>query len=127
MPTRIISNIIAGRPLVAGTSEMTVRAACCLMAEHKIGALLIVDNKRIAGIFTDGDLRRAVEKVADLKSARIADLMSSGPRLIGPAALAVEAVQLMETHKINQLLVAGDDGVLVGALDMHDLFRAKVV
>lgn len=88
----------------------------------------VVDTAgRIAGIFTDGDLRRTVEKVTDLKSARIADLMSKAPRTIGPQALAVEAVELMERHMINQLLVAGEDGVLVGALDMHDLFRAKVV
>ena len=53
--------------------------------------------------------------------------MSKAPRTIGPQALAVEAVELMERHMINQLLVAGEDGVLVGALDMHDLFRAKVV
>jgi arabinose-5-phosphate isomerase len=98
------------------------------ISRKRMGMTAVVEaTGRVAGIFTDGDLRRAVEKVADLKSAQIADLMSMAPRLIGPAALAVEAVQLMETHKINQLLVAGDDRVLVGALDMHDLFRAKVV
>ena len=82
---------------------------------------------KIAGIFTDGDLRRTVEKIPNLKAARIVDVMSPAPRLIRPQALAVEAVELMERHKINQLLVADDQGVLVGALNMHDLFRAKVV
>ena len=55
MPTRIISNIIDGRPLISGTSDMTVRSACRLMAEKKIGALLVIDNNRIAGIFTERD------------------------------------------------------------------------
>ena len=58
---------------------------------------------------------------------KIADVMSPAPHLIRPGALAVEAVELMERHKINQLLVVDDEGVLVGALNMHDLFRAKVV
>ena len=108
--------------------EATLSTAVLEISRKRMGMTAVVDTAgRIAGIFTDGDLRRTVEKVADLKSARIADLMSKAPRTIGPQALAVEAVELMERHMINQLLVAGEDGVLVGALDMHDLFRAKVV
>lgn len=89
-------------------------------------AILAKDGS-VAGIFTDGDLRRSVENVGDLKSARIADVMSVSPQSIRPEALAVEAVELMERRKINQLLVVDAQGVLVGALNMHDLFRAKVV
>jgi arabinose-5-phosphate isomerase len=108
--------------------EATLSTAVLEISRKRMGMTAVVDTAgRIAGIFTDGDLRRTVEKVTDLKSARIADLMSKVPRTIGPQALAVEAVELMERHMINQLLVAGEDGVLVGALDMHDLFRAKVV
>ncbi len=108
--------------------EATLSTAVLEISRKRMGMTAVVDTAgRIAGIFTDGDLRRTVEKVTDLKSARIADLMSKAPRTIGPQALAVEAVELMERHMINQLLVAGEDGVLVGALDMHDLFRAKVV
>ena len=108
--------------------EATLSTAVLEISRKRMGMTAVVDTAgRIAGIFTDGDLRRTVEKVANLKSARIADLMSKAPRTIGPQALAVEAVELMERHMINQLLVAGEDGVLVGALDMHDLFRAKVV
>ncbi len=108
--------------------EAPLPVAVLEMSRKRMGMTAVVDSSgRIAGIFTDGDLRRAVEKVADLKSARVADVMSTAPRLIGPQALAVEAVELMERHKINQLLVSGGDGVLIGALDMHDLFRAKVV
>jgi len=108
--------------------DASLPAAVLEMSRKRMGMTAVLDaSGRIAGIFTDGDLRRAVEKVADLKAARVADVMSASPRLIGPQALAVEAVELMERHKINQLLVSGDDGLLAGALDMHDLFRAKVV
>ena len=82
---------------------------------------------RLAGIFTDGDLRRAMQKVGDLRSTPVGDVMTRNPRTIAPEQLAVEAVQLMEEHKITQLLVIDAEGNLCGALTMHDLFRAKVV
>jgi arabinose-5-phosphate isomerase len=81
----------------------------------------------VRGIFTDGELRRALEKGVEVKQARVDQLMSAGPRTIRPEALAVEAVQIMEKHKVNQLLVVDERGALIGALNMHDLFRAKVI
>jgi arabinose-5-phosphate isomerase len=108
--------------------DATLSSAVLEISRKRMGMTAVVSpSGHIAGIFTDGDLRRTVEKVADLKAARIADLMSKSPRVVDPQALAVEAVELMERHKVNQLLVAGADGILAGALDMHDLFRAKVV
>jgi arabinose-5-phosphate isomerase len=98
------------------------------MTRGRIGMTAVVDAaERVRGIFTDGDLRRALEKGADLKAARVDELMSAGPRTIRPEALAVEAVQIMEKHKVNQLLVVDEGGALIGALNMHDLFRAKVI
>jgi arabinose-5-phosphate isomerase len=85
------------------------------------------DHNRLAGIFTDGDLRRALERLGDLRSVAVAEVMTRSPRTIAPNRLAVEAVEMMERHKINQLLVVESDGTLAGALNMHDLFRAKVV
>jgi arabinose-5-phosphate isomerase len=82
---------------------------------------------RVQGIFTDGDLRRSLENGADIASARIAELMTPAPKTIAASALAAEAVQLMERHKINQMLVVDARGALAGALNMHDLFRAKVI
>ena len=82
---------------------------------------------QISGIFTDGDLRRAMQKLGDLRDTPVGEVMSRNPRTIAPEKLAVEAVQLMEEHKITQLLVINADGTLCGALTMHDLFRAKVV
>jgi len=108
--------------------EATLPEAILEITRKGLGMTAILDNAgKVTGIFTDGDLRRTVEKIPDLKAARIIDVMSKSPRLIRPQALAVEAVELMERHKINQLLVADDQGALVGALNMHDLFRAKVV
>lgn len=98
------------------------------MSNKRMGMTAILDDSgRVIGIFTDGDLRRALEKVADVMSAPVADVMTRHPRTIGPDHLAVEAVELMELHKVHGLLVVADDGRLVGALNIHDLLRAKVV
>jgi arabinose-5-phosphate isomerase len=85
------------------------------------------DDDRVIGIFTDGDLRRAMEKLGDLRSTPVGTVATHHPRSIGPDRLAVEAVEMMERLKINQLLVLDEHGKLAGALNMHDLFRAKVV
>jgi arabinose-5-phosphate isomerase len=98
------------------------------MTRGRIGMTAVVDEAdQVRGIFTDGDLRRALEKSAYADTARVDQLMSAGPRTIRPEALAVEAVQIMEKHKVNQLLVVDERGALIGALNMHDLFRAKVI
>ena len=98
------------------------------MTRGRIGMTAVVDDgDRVRGIFTDGDLRRALEKGAYTDAISVDRLMSAGPRTIRPEALAVEAVQIMEKHKVNQLLVVDERGALVGALNMHDLFRAKVI
>jgi arabinose-5-phosphate isomerase len=82
----------------------------------------------VAGIFTDGDLRRAVARLRDLATARLAEVMTRSPRCIGPDALAIDCVELMETTpKVMQLLVLDHDRLLVGIVHMHDLFRARVV
>jgi arabinose-5-phosphate isomerase len=88
----------------------------------------IVDEAgRLEGVFTDGDLRRTLEKSVDVHTASIADLMTRNPKTIGPDQLAVEAVERMQGLKINGLLVADADRKLVGALNMHDLLKAGVV
>ena len=108
--------------------EATLPEAILEITRKRLGMTAILDHAgKVAGIFTDGDLRRTVEKIPNLKTARIAEVMSRAPHVIQPQALAVEAVELMERHKINQVLVVDDQGLLVGALNMHDLFRAKVV
>ncbi|HKU70282.1 MAG TPA: KpsF/GutQ family sugar-phosphate isomerase [Burkholderiales bacterium] len=98
------------------------------MTRGKIGMTAVLDaGGKVVGAFTDGDLRRSLEKGVDLQSARITDVMTRGPRTIGPDKLAAEAVEIMERFKVNQLLVVDADQKLLGALNMHDLFRAKVI
>jgi len=98
------------------------------MTKKRLGMTAVLDAAgRVSGIFTDGDLRRTLARVDDVKAARVADIMTRNPRTIRPEKLAVEAVQIMEESKINQLLVVSSDGRLVGALNMHDLFQAKVI
>ena len=98
------------------------------MSRGRMGMTAVLDDGgRVIGIFTDGDLRRGLEKGVELQTARITDVMTRGPRTIGPDRLAVEAVEIMERFKVNQLLVVDADQKLSGALNMHDLFRAKVI
>ena len=114
-----VARVPSGASAMQAVSEMT---------RGGIGMTAVVDEaQRVRGIFTDGDLRRALEKGVEVKGARIDQLMSAGPRTIRAEALAVEAVQIMEKHKVNQLLVVDERGALIGALNMHDLFRAKVI
>ena len=98
------------------------------ISRKRMGMTAVVDRqRRIAGIFTDGDLRRALERVADFRTTLVSEVMTTAPRTINADALAAEAVHLMESRRITQLLVTGDDGILVGALNMHDLLQSKVV
>ena len=72
-------------------------------------------------------MRRAILKNLDLQNLSVADVMTRNPRTMGPEKLAAEAVEVMERYKINQIPVVDDDGCLVGALNMHDLFQAKAI
>jgi arabinose-5-phosphate isomerase len=87
----------------------------------------IVDaGERVLGVFTDGDLRRALDRAADLRTTRMDQVMTVQPKSVGPATLAAEAVHLMETHRITSLVVIDAEGRIVGALNVHDLLRAGV-
>ncbi|MDT3734716.1 MAG: KpsF/GutQ family sugar-phosphate isomerase [Denitratisoma sp.] len=105
----------------------TVAEAVLAISRGGMGMTAVVTDKlAVAGIFTDGDLRRAMDKVADMKGTPVTQVMTRNPRTIGPERLAAETAQMMEEHRINQILVV-ENGVLVGALNTHDLFRAKVI
>lgn len=93
-----------------------------------MGMTAVVDAQRKpVGIFTDGDLRRLIERVGDIRSLTVADGMTRAPRTIGPDALAAEAAQQMDDRRLNQMLVVDTAGMLIGALHTHDLMAAKVV
>lgn len=107
-----------------------VPAALSTMTRGGMGMVVVYADATSAaptGIFTDGDLRRAMARLGDLRTIAVSEVMTRNPRSIEARRLAVEAVEMMEVHKVNQLVVVDDQGKLCGALNMHDLFRAKVV
>ncbi|HEY1139471.1 MAG TPA: KpsF/GutQ family sugar-phosphate isomerase [Lysobacter sp.] len=110
-------------------ADATLSEALVEMSRKRLGMTAIVDGDgRLLGLFTDGDLRRALDDhEVDVRNTRIADVMTRSPKTIGSDALAVEAAQLMEAHKIGGLLVIDADNRVVGALNIHDLLRARVV
>ncbi|MCE7031855.1 KpsF/GutQ family sugar-phosphate isomerase [Lysobacter sp. GX 14042] len=113
-------------PKVRG--EATVSQALAEISGKLLGMTAVVDGEdRLLGLYTDGDLRRSLDAGVDVRSTPIAEVMTRAPRTIGPEALAAEAAQLMEAHKIGGLLVVDADGRVVGALNIHDLLRARVV
>jgi arabinose-5-phosphate isomerase len=106
----------------------TLMEAMLEMSRGRMGMTAILDDDgRVVGIFTDGDLRRTIEKGVDMRTTPITSVMKRDPRTIGPDKLAAEAVEIMERNKVNQLLVVDHNRRLLGALNMHDLFRAKVI
>ena len=117
-----------GDAIPAVTEAVTAMDAMREMSRGMMGMTAVVNARReVIAIFTDGDLRRALEKGVDLRHTPITQVMTRSPRTIVPDHLAAEAVEIMERNKVNQLLVVDAQGVLAGALNMHDLFRAKVV
>jgi arabinose-5-phosphate isomerase len=114
-----IPKVHADTPLVEGLMEMSRKG---------LGMTAIVDaDGRVLGVFTDGDLRRALDACVDLRAARMQQVMSRRPKTVRPGTLAAEAVHLMETHSITSLIVVDGDEHMVGALNVHDLMRAGVV
>ena len=98
------------------------------MTTKGLGFTAVCDGAgRIAGIFTDGDLRRLIETGADLRAKRASEVMSARPKVVRDDALAVEAADLMERHRVTGLLVVDDGGRLIGAINSNDLMRAKVI
>ena len=98
------------------------------MTGKGLGFTAIVDaQQRVLGIFTDGDLRRLIERGADLLPLTARAVMHTRPKLVRADALAVEAADVMELHRITSVLVVDAAGTLVGALNSNDLMRAKVI
>jgi arabinose-5-phosphate isomerase len=98
------------------------------MSQKGLGASAIVDEHlKILGVFTDGDLRRLIEKGVDLRALRAKEVMHVNPRTVLHDALAVEAAELMEQFQITSVLVVNESGALCGALNSNDLMRAKVI
>ncbi len=108
-------------------AEVSLADALLEVTHKGMGMTAVVDEQgRLAGIFTDGDLRRALDEAVDVRHTPITEVMTRDPVVMEPGHLAAEALQIMEERKINGLLVLSDQ-CPVGALNMHDLLRAGVV
>ena len=119
---------VDGRIPMVG-ADVTMTEALVEMTHKGLGMTAIVDDqRRLLGVFTDGDLRRAVDDDdIDLRTTPVTRLMTPQPKTIAADRLAVEAARLMEAHTIHALLVVDEDNRVVGALNIHDLLRARVV
>jgi len=114
-----VPSVLAGTTLAEAILEITRKG---------MGMTAVVDlERRLVGLFTDGDLRRVLERAADPRGLLIDEVMTPGPRAVRPEALAVEAVEIMEQRKSTQMPVVDAAGRLVGALNIHDLFGAKIL
>jgi arabinose-5-phosphate isomerase len=125
--TRVEDVMATGEDVPSVPVTASVMEAVGEISRKRLGMTAVLDaDGRVAGIFTDGDLRRLLERGASVRDLAIADVMTRDPLTIGPDALAAEAAQLVESTRKNQLLVV-EDGRLVGALHAHDLTAARVL
>jgi arabinose-5-phosphate isomerase len=124
-----VGDLMRSGDAVPRVAEDTVMAEMLHeMTTKGLGFTAVCDaGGRIAGVFTDGDLRRLIETGADLRAMRAREVMSTHPKLVRDDALAVEAAEMMERHRVTGLLVVDAAGALVGALNSNDLMRAKVI
>ncbi len=124
-----VSDIMhTGKALPTVLSSASLREALFEMTEKGLGFTCIVDEQhKLLGIYTDGDLRRTLDQELDLRSLKVADVMTQGSKNIQADVLAAEAVLLMEENKINALPVINANQQVIGALNMHDLLKAGVI
>jgi arabinose-5-phosphate isomerase len=127
--TRVRDVMVSGAALPVVDSTASLGEAVVEMSGKGMGMTVVCDaESRVVGIFTDGDLRRCLARVADVRRTPVQEVMTRTPRTIGPDRMAIDCVELMETPpKVTQLLVVDEARRLVGALHLHDLFRARVV
>ncbi|MEX2494654.1 MAG: KpsF/GutQ family sugar-phosphate isomerase [Woeseia sp.] len=125
----LVSDVMhTGAEIPAVREHVKLSEGLVEMSRKGLGMTAIVDaEQRILGIFTDGDLRRALDSNVNVHETEMRSVMHRNCKTIAPDVLAAEAVRLMEEHKITALLVAGPGGLLVGALNVHDLFRAGIM
>ena len=126
--TRVADIMRSASAVPCVTQSASVFEALEEISRKGMGMTAVIDSDgRAIGIFTDGDLRRLIERKGDVRKLTVADGMSLNPRHIQSEALAVDAAVIMDSHKLNQMLVSDDQGKLIGAVHMHDLMAAKVV
>ena len=121
---RVADVMHSGNRIPAVSADVSLRDALLEMTHKGLGMTAIVDtDNRVLGIYTDGDLRRTLDAGADVRSTIIRDVMHTNCKTTSADILAAEALHILEENKITSLLVVDDDNTLVGALNIHDLFR----
>ena len=124
MLLRVSDVMRTGDRVPSVSRDVTLRDALLEMTDKGLGMTAIVDdNMNILGIYTDGDLRRTLDTGADIRTTIIRDVMHKNCKTTSADVLAAEALRLLEENKITSLLVADEDNALIGALNIHDLFR----
>jgi len=125
---RVSDVMRSGDEVPAVSTNVSLRDGLMEMTQKGLGMTAIVDkDHKIVGIFTDGDLRRALDDGADVHETKMSDIMHTGCKTTSADILAAEAVHILEENQITSLLVADDEQRLVGALNVHDLFRAGIM
>ena len=126
--TRVSDVMRSGSALPTVAATATMSAALEEMSRKGMGMTAVLDPQgKVLGIFTDGDLRRLIEREGDIRELAVTAGMTLNPRQISADALAVDAALIMDNHRLNHMLVCQEDGVLSGAVHMHDLMAAKVI
>jgi arabinose-5-phosphate isomerase len=125
---RVADVMRSGEDLPRVAATVTLEEGLVEMSRKGLGLTAVTDEaRRLLGVFTDGDLRRALDQRADLRSTRMEAVMTRAPRTVRPEQLAAEAVNSMQEHRVTALLAVDAAGRLVGALNIHDLLRAGVI
>ena len=123
----LVSSIMkSGEDIPKVTKEMLLIDSLLVMSEKALGMVLIAENEKLVGIFTDGDLRRALESNVDFQKLTIQDVMTKDCKSIEPQEPALIAMQLMEKYSLNSLPVVDSENRIVGAINMHTLIQAKL-
>jgi arabinose-5-phosphate isomerase len=116
-----------GNALPVVAPQAVLRDGLLEMSSKGLGMTCVVEGGKLLGVFTDGDLRRVLDRGLDMRSTAMSQVMTADPKRAKPRMLAAEAVHLMEVHRITALPVVDDHDAVVGALNIHDLFRAGVM
>lgn len=124
MPKRkLIPDVVNDQELVCVTTSTTVRDAVKLMADRRVAAVMVAEGRALRGIFTERDVTvRVVAMGRDADTTKVAEVMTANPDVLGPDASALEALDLMETHRYRHLPVVADDGAILGMVSIRDLF-----
>jgi len=121
-----VRDLLVQNEIPSVNPDASIKNVIVEISEKRLGVTAVTSNKKIDGIITDGDLRRMLAKTDDFSQLSAKDIMSQQPKLIAIDAMAIEAMELMDTHEISQLLVE-DQGQYAGVIHIHDLIKEGII